>query len=117
MAGSANLRTNMPPMPRSSGDAPAGSTAPQSASTAPMSVKTSPENGAPAPASTSTSTEATPQAAAAMPFAGGFAAAPLVGDTASRTVEPAVPGAMAAADYMVEGDFGTQRTAPPVIGG
>jgi hypothetical protein len=113
MAGSGNVRTNMPPMPRSSGDGHAGSTAPQSASTAPMSVKTSSENGAPAPAST----EATPQAAAAMPFAGGFAAAPLVGDTGSRTVEPATPGAMAAADYMVEGDFGTQRTAPPVIGG
>jgi hypothetical protein len=113
MAGSANVRTNMPPMPRSSGDAPAGSTSPQSASsTTPMSVKTSSES-APAP----TPAEAPPQAVAAMPLAGGFAAAPLMGPTGSRTVEPAMPGAMAAADYMVEGDFGTQRTAPPVIGG
>jgi hypothetical protein len=113
MAGSANLHTNMPPMPRSSGDAPAGSTAPQSASTTPMSVKTPQESTAPAP----TPAEAPPQAAAAVPFAGGFAAAPLMGTTGTRTVEPATPGAMAAADYMVEGDFGTQRTAPPVIGG
>jgi hypothetical protein len=79
-----------------------------------MSVKTPSENAAPAP----TPAEAPPQAAAAVPFAGGFAAAaPLVGATGARTVEPAMPGAMAAADYMVEGDFGTQRTAPPVIGG
>lgn len=108
MAGSANM-----PMPRSSGDAPAGSTAPQSASsTTPMSTTTpKTSDSAPVP------TEAPPQAAAAMPFAGGFAAAPLMGPTGSRTVEPAMPGAMAAADYMVEGDFGTQRTAPPVIGG
>ncbi|MET0233844.1 MAG: hypothetical protein ABW224_04320 [Kibdelosporangium sp.] len=109
MAGSAN----MPPMPRSSGDRPAGSTAPQSASTtSPMSAKT-PEG------TTSVPADAPPQAtaAAAVPFAGGGFAAPMIAGNGPRTVEPAMPGAMAAADYMLEGDFGSQRTAPPVIGG
>ncbi|MBP2322170.1 hypothetical protein JOF56_002555 [Kibdelosporangium banguiense] len=112
MAGSENVRTNVPPMPRSSTDAPAGSTSPQSASgTAPMSVTSKTSESTPASADTP------PQAAAAVPFAGGFAAAPLMNGNTERTIEPAVPGGAAAADYMVEGDFGSQRTAPPVIGG
>ncbi|WP_143231230.1 hypothetical protein [Actinosynnema sp. ALI-1.44] len=105
MAGSAA------PQPRSAQDG----TSPMSASSGIPTPVASPENAI--------RDDSAPQAAAAVPLAGGFAAVPLAA-AASRPVEQAVPGALAAQhhmaeNYMLDGDraFGTRPTMPPVIGG
>ncbi len=94
------------PMPRT----PQDGTSPMSASSSVPTPIKSPESVIP--------DEAPPQAAAAVPMAGGFAAMPLATSSA-RSVEHAVPGALAAENYLLEGDgtFGTKPTTPPVIGG
>ncbi|MBE1466848.1 WXG100 family type VII secretion target [Kibdelosporangium phytohabitans] len=95
------------PMPRASQDG----TSPMSASSDVPTPVTSPENAI--------RDDSAPQAAAAVPLAGGFAVAPLAAAAGPRPVDQAVPGAQAAENYMLDGDrtFGTRPTMPPVIGG
>ncbi|MCE7005419.1 hypothetical protein LWC34_21680 [Kibdelosporangium philippinense] len=97
------------PMPRT----PQDGTSPMSASPGMPTPIKSPESAIP--------DETPPQAAAIAPFGGGFA--PL-GAPSPRSMEHAVPGALAAQNYLgenylLEGDrtFGTNPTTPPVIGG
>ncbi|CAM3445710.1 WXG100 family type VII secretion target [Kibdelosporangium persicum] len=96
------------PMPRT----PQDGTTPQSAAPGVAAPIGSPESAV--------SDSFTPQAAAAVPLAGGFAVAPMAAAAAgSRSIDPAVPGASAAENYLVDGDraFGTKASTPPVIGG
>nr|WP_042183646.1 PPE domain-containing protein [Kibdelosporangium sp. MJ126-NF4]CEL15685.1 hypothetical protein [Kibdelosporangium sp. MJ126-NF4]CTQ93610.1 hypothetical protein [Kibdelosporangium sp. MJ126-NF4] len=94
------------PMPRT----PQDGTSPQSASAAISAPATPPESAV--------RDDSGPQAAAAVPLAGGFAVAPLAA-AGPKPVDHAVPGALAAQNYMLDGDraFGTRPTMPPVIGG